>query len=182
MFIQQPNQHCCICFILLEHNHSDYSWTRHYNFGKGKFDSEKLYKVARSIIASNKPRSRHISHILRLLGKHTCIINGDSEGKYPQEVDMVNRVAAVKAAIASKSPLSLFGNPQMKEYLCKLDPKHSPPYYLEQTRILEFMMDAAMKELVQMLTECREHLHESFVFGTIDFWTDSYHCEQYGLF
>ncbi len=43
-------------------------------------------------------------------------------------------------------------------------------------------MDAAMKELVQMLTECREHLHEGFVPGTIDFWTDFYHREQYGLF
>jgi hypothetical protein len=102
----------------------------------------KLYKVARSIIVSNKPGSHCISHILRLLGKHTCIINGDSEGKYPQEVDMVNQVAADKAAIASKTPLSLFDNPQMKEYLCKLDPKHSPPYCLERTRILEVMMNA----------------------------------------
>jgi hypothetical protein len=37
-----------------------------------------------------------------------CIINGDYEGKYPQEVGMVNQVAAVKAAIARKTPLSLF--------------------------------------------------------------------------
>jgi hypothetical protein len=91
-------------------------------------------------------------------------------------------VAAVKAAVASKTPLSLFDNSQMKEYLCKLNPKHSPPYRLEQTRILEVMMDAAMKELVQMLTECREHLHKGFIWGMIDFWTDSYCCEQYGLF
>jgi hypothetical protein len=111
-----------------------------------------------------------------------CIINGDSEGKYPREVKMVNRVAAVKAAIASKTPLSLFDNPQMKEYLCKLNPKHSPPYHLEQTPILEVMIDAAMKELDQMLTECREHLHEGFVLGMIIFWTDSYSREQYGLF
>jgi hypothetical protein len=33
-----------------------------------------------------------------------------------------------------------------------------------------------------MLTECREHLHEGFVSGRIDFWTDSDHHEQYGLF
>ncbi len=91
-------------------------------------------------------------------------------------------MAAVKAAVASKTPLSLFDNSQMKEYLCKLNPKHSPPYRLEQTRILEVMMDAAMKELVQMLTECREHLHKGFIWGMIDFWTDSYCCEQYGLF
>ena len=43
-------------------------------------------------------------------------------------------------------------------------------------------MDSAMKELVQMLTECREHLHEGFVLGTLDFWTGSYRREQYGLF
>ena len=35
-------------------------------------------------------------------------------------------------------------------------------------------MDAAMKELVQMLTEWREKLHEGFASGTIDFWTNSY--------
>jgi hypothetical protein len=31
------------------------------------------------------------------------------------------------------------------------------------------MMDAAMKELVQMLTEQHEQLHEGFVSGAIDF-------------
>jgi hypothetical protein len=66
---------------------------------------------------------------------------------------MVNQVAPVKAAVASKTPLSVFDNPQMKEYLCKLDPKHSPPYHLERTCILEVLIDAAMKELVQKLTE-----------------------------
>ena len=43
-------------------------------------------------------------------------------------------------------------------------------------------MGAAMKELVQMLTERREQLHEGFVSGTIDFWTDSHRREQYGSF
>jgi hypothetical protein len=62
---------------------------------------------------------------------------------------MVNQVAAVKAAVVSKTPLSVFDNPQMREYLCKLDPKHSPPYCLERTCILEVMMDAAMKELCE---------------------------------
>jgi hypothetical protein len=40
---------------------------------------------------------------------------------------MVNQMAAVKAAVASKTPLSVFDNPQMREYLDKLDPKHSSP-------------------------------------------------------
>ncbi len=91
-------------------------------------------------------------------------------------------MAAVKAVVASKTPLSVFDNPQMREYLRKLDPKHSPPYRLERTRILKVMMDAAMNELVQMLTERREQLHEDFVLGTIDFWTDSHRREQYGSF
>ncbi len=91
-------------------------------------------------------------------------------------------MAAVKAAVASKTPLSVFNNPQMREYLRKLDPKHSPPYCLERTRILEVMMDAAMNELVQMLTEQCEQLHEGFVSGTIDFWTNSHRREQYGSF
>jgi hypothetical protein len=95
---------------------------------------------------------------------------------------MVNQVAAVKAAVASKTPLSVFDNPQMREYLRKLDSKHSPPYCLERTCILEVMIDAAMKELVQMMTEQHEQLHEGFVLGTIDFWTDFFCCEQYGSF
>jgi hypothetical protein len=33
-----------------------------------------------------------------------------------------------------------------------------------------------------MLTEWREQLHEGFVSGTIDFWTDSYRREQYRSF
>ena len=43
-------------------------------------------------------------------------------------------------------------------------------------------MDIAMKELVQMLTEWREQLHDGFVSGTIDFWTDSHRHEQCGSF
>ena len=43
-------------------------------------------------------------------------------------------------------------------------------------------MDIAMKELVQMLTERCEQLHDGFVSGTIDFWTDSHRREQYGSF
>jgi hypothetical protein len=124
----------------------------------------------------------HISYILRLLGKHSGVNSEEFSGKYPQDVDMVNQVAAIKAAVASKTPLSIFDNPQMREYLCKLDPKHSPPYRLERTCILEVMMDVAMKELVWRLTERREHLHEGFVSGTIDSWTDFHWREQYGSF
>ncbi len=61
---------------------SDYQFTWHYNYGNGKFDSGKLYKVARSIIASNKPGSICISYILRLLGKHSGVNNEEISGKY----------------------------------------------------------------------------------------------------
>jgi len=138
--------------------------------------------VARAVIASNKPGSKRLSHILHLLGKNLSTSYDDAACKYPRELDMLNRVAAVKAAVASKTPLSFFDNPQMREYLRKLDPKHSPPYRLERTQILEVMMDIAMKELVQMLTERHEQLHDGFVSGTIDFWTDSHRREQYGSF
>jgi hypothetical protein len=98
-------------FFLLEYKHSEYSFTWHYNYGKGNFDSGKLYKFARSIIASNKPGSSCISRILRLLGKHLVVNNEEFAGKYPKDVDMVNRVAGVKAAIASNTQLSVFDNP-----------------------------------------------------------------------
>ncbi len=177
-----PTECSISCSSFIEHKHSDYRFTWHYNYGQGKFDSGKLYKVARSTIASNKPGSICLSHIMKLLGEHSAVNYDKVAGKYPRDVDMVNKVAAVKAAVASKTSLSVFDNPQMREYLCELDPKHSPPYHLERTCILKVMMDAAMDELVQMLTERREQLHEGFVSGTIDFWTDSHCREQYGSF
>jgi hypothetical protein len=88
--------------LLLELKHSDYQFTWHYNYGNGKFDLGKLYKVVRSNITSNKLGSIHISYILRLLGKHLGVNNEEFSGKYPRDVDMVNQVAAVKAAVASK--------------------------------------------------------------------------------
>ena len=57
-------------FSFIEHNHSDYCFAWHYHYGTAKFDSGKLYKVARSIIASNKPGLKRLSHILQLLGKN----------------------------------------------------------------------------------------------------------------
>ena len=136
----------------------------------------------RSIIASNKPGSKRLSHIMQLLGENAAVSYDDIGCKYPRELDMVNRVAAVKAAVASKTPLSFFDNPHTRDYLRKLDPKHCPPYCLERTRILKVVMAAAMNELVQMLTERRKQLHDGFVSGTIDFWTDSHRREQYGSF
>jgi len=177
-----PTECSISCLSFIENKHSDYRFTWHYNYGNARFDSGKLYKVARSIIASNKPGSKRLSHIMQLLGKTSAVSYDEIAGKYPRELDMVNRVAAVKAAVASKTPLSFFDNPHVREYLRKLDPKHSPPYRLERTHILEVMMNAAMNELVQMLTERREQLHEGFVSGTIDFWTNSHRREQYGSF
>ena len=80
-----------------------------HNCDKGKFDSGKLYKVAKSIsiIASNKPGSICMSHLMRLLGKNLDVNYEEFAGKYPLDVDMVNKVAAIKAAVAKKTPLSV---------------------------------------------------------------------------
>ena len=45
---------------------------------------------------------------MQLLGKILAVSYDEIAGKYPQEVDMVNRVAAVKAVVASTTPLSFF--------------------------------------------------------------------------
>ena len=97
-----PNECSISCLSFIEHKHSDYCFTWHYNYGNQKFDSGKLYKVARSIIASNKPGSIRLSHIMKLLGKNLAVNYDKIAGKYPQDVDMVNQVAAVKAAVAAK--------------------------------------------------------------------------------
>ena len=61
-----------------------------------------------------------------------------------RETDMPKRVMAVKASIGSKTSLVLFGNIFMKDYIKKLDPKHTPPHRLERIRITEVMIDGAV--------------------------------------
>lgn len=176
--------HLCfiVCFFITEHKFSDYTFLWHYQFAKNKFDTGKLWKVARVVVAENRTGANRLRRILKLDNK--SVGQGiDGEGfKYPRTIDMVNRVAAVRAAVASKTPLAVWDNDMMKSYIKMINPKHSTPYPLERTRILEVMIDGGMIEFAKMNAERREELGEGFMSGTIDFWTDSHRKEAFGAF
>lgn len=100
----------------------------------------------------------------------------------PRDEDMINRVFAVFAAVGSKSPLSIFDNERMKQYLARIAPGHSPPHRRERNRIVSVLMDGMMLEISKILSERRQELHHAFVSGTIDGWTDKFRKESFMAF
>ncbi len=99
----------------------------------------------------------------------------------PKNIDMILRVAGVKAAVGGKLPLSVFENVFVRDYLAKLKPKHRPPYWLEHIRIIEYMINYVKLELGLIMAECRMELLSRFLSGTI-VWTDSHRKQQFGCF
>ncbi len=100
----------------------------------------------------------------------------------PKNIDMILRVAGVKAAVGGKLHLSVFENVFVRDYLAQLNPKHHPPYWLEGIRINECMIDYVKLELGLIMAERRMELLSGFLSGTIDFWTDSHRKQQFGCF
>ena len=96
------------------------------------------------------------------------------EQKSSRDEDMINRVFAVKAAVGTKSPLSIFDNTFFLNYLAKIALQHSLPHALERNCLVEVVLDGAMMELARILSEQRVELYNSFMSGTIDFWTNSH--------
>ena len=94
--------------------------------------------------------------------------SGDGESHHrPRDTDMLYRVMAVAGIVSSKSVLSLFDNAEMKAYIQKLDPKHSPPHRLERIRILTVLIDAYIRELSFIVAERRGVLRKMFMSGNI---------------
>ncbi len=110
-----------------------------------------------------------IQFILDKNGK-APISTADHDGtKFTREEDMKNRVLAVLAAIATKTPLSIFDNLHMKRYTQCLNSKHHPPYELERNRIVEVIIDYVSSEIAKILEERRLELGEGFVLVATDF-------------
>ena len=107
---------------------------------------------------------------IALILKFAKMKDGSGDGgpdRRPRDADILNRVMAVAGIISSKSILSLFDNAEMKAYVQKLDPKHSPPHRLERIRILVVFIDAYIRELSFIVSERREVLREKFMSGNI---------------
>ncbi len=87
---------------------------------------------------------------------------------------------AVLAAIATKTPLSIFDNLHMKRYTQCLNSKHRPPYGLEHNCIVEVIIDYVSSEIAKILEERRLEFGEGFVLVATDFWMDLHCCKQFG--
>lgn len=162
------------------HKRSSYSWLWHRVIGKDYFARDKAWKAARAIINQGLPGSERLKLILKYADK--AADPTDEAALYPRDIDMIHRVAGVKAVVGGKLPLSVFENPHVKAYVQGLNPKHRPPHRLERIRILEVMMDYAIIEVSKILQERRDELGEAFMSGTIDFFTDPHRREAFGVF
>ena len=69
----------------------------------------------------------------------------------------------------------------MKDYLLNLDCQHTPPHRVECIHLLEVILDAGMLELSRIIEDTRSRLVDSFMSGTIDFWTESYRRECFAV-
>ena len=144
-----PNQGKSHFKQLWKHKHSDYRFFWHFQIVKISFQHDRLYKVVHVI--TNKQSNGHewLSLIMQYGEKPISLTSGHA--KYPRDVDMVNRVFAVFAAVGCKLPLSVFDNHHFTSYVKSLDSKHCPPHRLERLRILEVMIDGAMMEFSRIV-------------------------------
>jgi hypothetical protein len=165
---------------LSEHKHSDYQFEWKHKYTKTEFSTDKIWKAERAVIKSKKSGWQRIKFIFDKNGKATAGTADHDGTKLTREKDMENRVLAVLAAIATKTPLSIFDNLHMKRYTQCLNSKHPPPYGLECNRIVEVIIDYVSSEIAKIIEECRLELGEGFVSVATDFWTDPHHREQIG--
>ena len=84
--------------------------------------------------------------------------------------------------IIGKTPLSIFDNDRMLQYLGMIAPGHSPPHRRERNHIVLVIMDGIMLEIMRILTKQRNDLYHAFVSGSIIFYTDSHRKESFGAF
>ena len=140
-----------------------------------------MWKVSQKIVDDELPGWRCLCHILRLAKKQVPSGDvGSQAQKYPRALDMTRRVSVAKAAISSKTPMSIYDNVHMKSYLEKLDNRHLPPTRLERSCIIEVLSDGTYLELGRILGERRDELYDGFVNAALDFWTGSARKEAYG--
>ena len=132
-----------------KHRYSDYHWMWHRKVEKTDFVVDRIYKAARQIIAEQRDGYERLKVIMEA-GKKP-IHDNDANAVYHREEDMLNRVEGVVGAILGKTVLSIFDNLGWRNYLKRLDPKHSPPYRLERVRLAEVIMDGVALEFSKIV-------------------------------
>lgn len=163
-----------------EHTLSGYEFDWPHKYTKAEFNRDKIWKAARAVIKKRSQGWERLQYVLEKNSK-PIISTADHDGtKYTREEDMENRVYAVLAAVATKTPFNIFDNNHMKMYLQSLNSKHRPPYGLERNRIVEVMIDYVASEMAKIIDEWRLELGDGFVSVSTDFWTDPHRREQFG--
>ena len=66
---------------------------------------------------------------------------------------MLLRVKATLAIAAGSHSLYMFQENYMRDYVQSLDPRHTPPHQHERIHLLEVIMDCAMLELSQIVSD-----------------------------
>ena len=87
-----------------QHIFSRKKFTWHYKHGQNYFDNSTLWRQCKEIVARNYPGSIRLAKIMELSDKGGIGLRV----KVTRDEDMINRVCAVKAALGTKSPLSIF--------------------------------------------------------------------------
>ena len=158
---------------------SGYKYTWHHKPDKQEFQRDRIWKAARCVRDKKLLGYKRVDFILNLKNK-PCIAGSNLERR-SRERDMVLRVKATLAIASGSHSLYLFQEDYMRDYLQSLDPRHTPPHQHERIHLLEVIMDRAMLELLQIIGDARARLVNSFMTGTIDFWTDSHRREPYAV-
>ena len=131
------------------HKFSGYEFMWHRKPGKTDFQRDRLYKAARQIIAEQRDGYARLKRIMAFGRK--AVSADDANAVYAQEEDMLNRVYAVAASVWSQSALSIFDNVGTRQYIKKLDSKHTPPHRVERVRLAEVMVDGTFLEFSQIV-------------------------------
>ena len=156
---------------------SPFIW--HNKQGYDYFDRSTLWAQAKKIVKAGLPGSPRLEKIFLLKSGKGGV---PKDAKLSRDEDMINRVYAVMAAVSSKSPLSIFDNDRMLQYLGRIAPGHSPPHCRERNRILQVIMDGLMLEIKRIVAERRKELLNAFASGSIDFFTEPHRKECFGAF
>ena len=134
------------------HSNSGYTFVWHRKFGKTEFVRDRLWKAVRVVIARQVAGAVRLQRIMDYA--HMSVGADDPAAKYPREQDMLNRTHAVFAIAGGKLALSAFDEGGMREYLGRLDPRHTPPHRLERIRLLAVALDRGVWEFSQIVAVC----------------------------
>ena len=95
------------------------------------------------------------------------------KGYHSFEVDLSHHIQEAFVIVSTGSPVLLFANPYVQDWICNLDPAHRPIYRQKFLRILRVIQYILNKEISLILKELyllynEEFLRQHQTFGGIE--------------